>query len=426
MGARTQVIVPASVITDPRMTQSALAVYVLMQWHTQDDGTFHATREGLAGRLGVTGRTVIRAWDLLQAQGHLALTRRAIGKGQGRIEKADFPSLVKGDTDGPTKGGSLCEFKGDTDAAAKGDTPDDPRGDIEAALERETKGDRPDQPKGDTAAAFERENKGDTDVAAKGDSPDGSKGDTGAAVGCSQVPLRAAPPYNPPVRYLSEETRTNPCTVQNEAFKGDTHGECKGDTQTVFERGIRGDTGAAAKGDRRDLETALRTADPDPSSAFTPFGPHAVSRPRRAKRTVPAHRPSEHAERTLTAWERLAPLPGTCNRNACLRTLDNLARIDHLSWDRINRVCAWAVKEWVPKGFLASPMSLREWTRKKDMRTWEALERQAINQEPQQGRDDARQPRYSTRDLAYQRWYLEQFRLVAPTPYAPQDWKEPL
>ena len=113
-------------------------------------------------------------------------------------------------------------------------------------------------------------------------------------------------------------------------------------------------------------------------ASSTTAAPSSNGRP---KRTTTPYQPSEQATRTLAAWESHAALPATCNRSACLQTLDRLLSIDNVSWDRINRLCAYAVKEWVPKGFLASPMSLREWTRKKDMRVWEALERQALTDE---------------------------------------------
>ena len=41
---------------------------------------------------------------------------------------------------------------------------------------------------------------------------------------------------------------------------------------------------------------------------------------------------------------------------------------------------------------IASPMSLREWTRKGDMRTWEALERQALAAAAEKAREPDHPP----------------------------------
>jgi hypothetical protein len=89
-----------------------------------------------------------------------------------------------------------------------------------------------------------------------------------------------------------------------------------------------------------------------------------------------AYKPTPEAENLLATWRDRAPLPQTCNRTTCLKTLDDLHRLDGLSWDRIARTCDWALKEWVPQGYLSSPVALRTLTRKKDMKTWEAIERQ--------------------------------------------------
>lgn len=89
------------------------------------------------------------------------------------------------------------------------------------------------------------------------------------------------------------------------------------------------------------------------------------------------YKPSLEAESCLSeCWEAYAALPVTCNRLRCLKTLDRMAKIDKLPWDRIRRICVHAAREWVPQGFIGSPVSLREWTRKRDMLTWEAIERQ--------------------------------------------------
>lgn len=56
--------------------------------------------------------------------------------------------------------------------------------------------------------------------------------------------------------------------------------------------------------------------------------------------------------------------------------LDDLHRTDGLTWDRINRICRHAAREWVPAGYIASPAKLRKPTRSGEMKTWEAIERQ--------------------------------------------------
>lgn len=90
------------------------------------------------------------------------------------------------------------------------------------------------------------------------------------------------------------------------------------------------------------------------------------------------HEASPEAVACLSeSWERFSPLPATANRNECLKVLDDLCRLDGLTWDRIARICSHAAQEWVPQGFIGSPATLRGWTKKRDMKTWEKIERQA-------------------------------------------------
>ena len=78
----------------------------------------------------------------------------------------------------------------------------------------------------------------------------------------------------------------------------------------------------------------------------------------------------------LSAWTAESPLPRTANEGKCLKVLADLHRLDGLSWERITAICRFAAREWAPKGFIASPVKLRQPTRSGEMKTWEAIERQ--------------------------------------------------
>ena len=98
-----------------------------------------------------------------------------------------------------------------------------------------------------------------------------------------------------------------------------------------------------------------------------------------------AYQPSPETLKALEIWEGFTPLPQTASREKCLKVLDELHRLDGLTWDRIYRICTHGAREWVPQGFIASPAKLRTPTRSGEMKTWEAIERQARGQ-PSRGR----------------------------------------
>lgn len=83
------------------------------------------------------------------------------------------------------------------------------------------------------------------------------------------------------------------------------------------------------------------------------------------------------ARGALAIWTAVAPLPETAKEEASLKALDELNRIDGLTWERINLICRHAAEKWVPQGFIASPAKLRKSTRSGEMKTWEAVERDA-------------------------------------------------
>ena len=108
----------------------------------------------------------------------------------------------------------------------------------------------------------------------------------------------------------------------------------------------------------------------------TELHPARSGRPKRQPRGP--YQASPEAEQHLAAWEAHAPLRKSSKRKDCLKALDDLRRIDLLSWERITRICRWAVTEWLPKGMIGSPAALRTRTKKGDRMTWEALETQAL------------------------------------------------
>lgn len=84
----------------------------------------------------------------------------------------------------------------------------------------------------------------------------------------------------------------------------------------------------------------------------------------------------------LANWN--GELPKTANRIECLKAINDLNRLDGLSWERIAAIDAYARKNWVPEGYLGSPLKYRKKTRSGEMRIWEAIERQIKTNAPKQ------------------------------------------
>lgn len=96
---------------------------------------------------------------------------------------------------------------------------------------------------------------------------------------------------------------------------------------------------------------------------------------------------SPEAQTALVEWEKLAPLPTTTSRESCLKTFDDLHRIDGLSWERIGRICEYACKERYPT-FLKSPVKLRTLTKNGKIATWEDIELNHQSHEPPRKPDE--------------------------------------
>ena len=108
------------------------------------------------------------------------------------------------------------------------------------------------------------------------------------------------------------------------------------------------------------------------------------------------------AEQALRCWTDQADLPKSANEEKCLKVLDDLHRIDQVPWEDaagINAICKYAAKEWVPEGYIGSPMALRKPTQAGDMKKFEAIQQQIgakRSQTPTNGR--SQRPTYR---LAY-------------------------
>ena len=110
-------------------------------------------------------------------------------------------------------------------------------------------------------------------------------------------------------------------------------------------------------------------------SIFPAFAPIALLT--KTPKTEPIVFPLE-AQELLTYWEQSSPLPKTCNRTQCLKVLTRLH--DDLPWDTIKGILDHALKEWVPKGYMASPAKLDSKVRSGEMKVWEAILRQLPQQ----------------------------------------------
>ncbi len=93
----------------------------------------------------------------------------------------------------------------------------------------------------------------------------------------------------------------------------------------------------------------------------------------------PTYQPTPEALAALAVWTAIYPLPKTAKEPACLKTLDDLHRIDGLPWVRIEAICRHAAAKWAPQGFIQSPAKLRKPTRSGELVTWEAIEKQMAN-----------------------------------------------
>jgi hypothetical protein len=118
-------------------------------------------------------------------------------------------------------------------------------------------------------------------------------------------------------------------------------------------------------------------------------------RRRKKKKTRQTCETTLAARKALAKWTAISALPESADKSRALEVLDELRRIDGLDWDRIERICEYAAREWVPKGYIGTPAALRQWTSSRDMRKWEAIERQLQAREAKSERpgDPADRPR---------------------------------
>ena len=101
---------------------------------------------------------------------------------------------------------------------------------------------------------------------------------------------------------------------------------------------------------------------------------HAENEVPKTRNGKAPYQPSPESERCLAdSWEANTPLPRTANRMKCLKVLDTLRKKYSLTWEQIGSICLHASTVWVPQGFIGSPISLLEPTKKKDMATWEKI-----------------------------------------------------
>jgi hypothetical protein len=107
---------------------------------------------------------------------------------------------------------------------------------------------------------------------------------------------------------------------------------------------------------------------------------------RKKERTRQTCETTLEAGEVLAKWIAIAPLPESADPSRALEVLDELRRIDGLDWDRIERICEYAAREWVPKGYIGTAAALRQWTSSRDMKKWEAIERQVQTREANFGR----------------------------------------
>ena len=101
------------------------------------------------------------------------------------------------------------------------------------------------------------------------------------------------------------------------------------------------------------------------------------------------------AQQALQCWTDLAALPKSANEEKCLKALDDLHRLDQVPWDGatgIFAICEYAAREWVPEGYIGSPVALRGWTRSRDMKKYEAVQQQMAVRRSQTPSKDRSKP----------------------------------
>ena len=94
------------------------------------------------------------------------------------------------------------------------------------------------------------------------------------------------------------------------------------------------------------------------------------------------------AQQALRCWTDHEDLPRSANEGKCLKTLDDLHRIDGVPWEGligINAICEYAAREWVPQGYIGSPTALRKWTQARDQKKYEAIQQQMAARDSRRG-----------------------------------------
>ena len=103
-----------------------------------------------------------------------------------------------------------------------------------------------------------------------------------------------------------------------------------------------------------------------------------VSTPRRRRPKTP-YQASAEAQKALQSWAKHRPLPDGIDPDEYHKILDDMHRIDKVSWNSatgIYAICRWAVTEW-QQAYIQSPGKLRERSKGyPEMKTWQVIQGQ--------------------------------------------------
>ena len=131
-----------------------------------------------------------------------------------------------------------------------------------------------------------------------------------------------------------------------------------------------------------------------------PTGNHISKEKSRKEGTASARAVAnpQRAANALRCWTDYAPLPRSVDEAQCIKTLDDLHRIDGVPWDGesgINAICSYAAQQWVPRNFIRAPTALRKWTQARDQKKYEAIQQQLTRgKSVQPAEPGSKEPKY--------------------------------
>ena len=102
-------------------------------------------------------------------------------------------------------------------------------------------------------------------------------------------------------------------------------------------------------------------------------------KPRRSKKQTTSNQKNlqeiaPESRLVYKAWNAKCPVPDEEKEDSYCRVFDDMHRIDKVSWEDIYKICNQAIMQWVPNGWLESPMKLRKPSKQyEDMKTWQVI-----------------------------------------------------